>query len=449
VSIGPASEPGTAPPPTPRLSRASRLVRRLESESLLRNGLYIMGTTAVTSLLGFGFWIVAARVLSVTEVGRAAALVSAMVFVAVFTNLGVGQVFVSRLASRAAGRDWSLTVTTGLALVTIVSLVVGAVAAFLLPTLIPALKGGLGAGAFLLLPIGVAAAACSVVLDFACIAERHAKLAFIRNTVAAILRVAVIGVAALGPLDGTTWILAIWAGSFLLIDVFAVTRALPSLGHEFRLTMRGWKRELAQMRGLIAGHQSINVGAQASTYLLPVLVSARLGVTENAYFYITFMLSSALFFIAPAISNALFAEGAHAPEHLGENLRRAIKYILLLAGPPAAILVVAGPAILGLFGPAYADEGGTLLLILVGAAVFDSVLQLALAVLRVRHRLREAAAATWAMLIVAVGATWVLLPPLGLEGAGVGWAIGKAVGMVLALSIALRVGGGEGGRHAD
>lgn len=431
------------------IGEALERVRRLREESLLRNGLYIMGTTAVTSLLGFGFWIVAARVLSVEEVGRAAALVSAMVFVSVLTNLGIGQVFVSRLASRAEGAEWSLTVTTGLAVVAVVSFAGGSIAAILLPTLVPALKGGLDTAVFLLLPVGVVVSACSVVLDFVCIAERHAKLAFVRNAVAAILRVAVIGVAAIGPLDGTTWILAIWVGSFLLIDVFAVTRALPSLGHEFQPTLRGWRGELAQMRGLIAGHQSINLGAQASTYLLPLLVAARLGVTENAYFYTTFMLSSALFFIAPAISNALFAEGAHAPERLGDDLRRAIRYILLLAGPPALILLLAGPLILEVFGPVYSEEGATLLMILVGAAAFDAVLQLALAVLRVRHRLREAAAATWAMLAVAVGATWVLLPPLGIDGGGVGWALGKAVGMALALFFAWHAHRAQGGRHAD
>jgi O-antigen/teichoic acid export membrane protein len=434
-----------APPP---IAKVFQRARRLMEESLLRNGLYIMGMTAVTSLLGFGFWIVAARVLPTAEVGRAAALVSAMLFVSVFTNLGVGQVFVSRLASRSAGRDWSLTVTTGVTMVAIVSLLGGAIATLVLPTLVPALKGGLNPATFLLLPIGITVAACSLVLDYVCIAERQAKQAFVRNTVAAVFRLAAIGAAALGPLDGTTWVLGIWVGSFLFIDVFALTRTLPSLGHDFHPTLRGWRGELAEMKGLIAGHQSINLGAQASTYLLPVLVSAQLGVTQNAYFYTTFMLSSALFFIAPAISNALFAEGAHAPERLGDDLRRAIRYILLLAGPPALILLVAGPSILEVFGPAYSEEGSGLLMILVGAAVFDSVLQLALAVLRVRHRLRDAATATWVMLVTAVGATWLLLPPLGLEGGGLGWALGKAVGMCIALFFAMRARATIGGGHA-
>jgi O-antigen/teichoic acid export membrane protein len=422
------------------IDRLRQARQRLGEQSLLRNSVYIMGTTAATSLLGFGFWLVAARTLSAAEVGRSAALISAMLFVSVLTNLGLGQVFVSRLASRREGAEWSRTVTTGIALAAVTSLIGGAIAAVLLPTLIPTLKHGLSPATFLLLPLGVAGSACSLVIDYACIAERHAKLSFVRNVVAAVLRIALIPLASVVPTDGTTWILAIWAGSFLLIDGLAFFNELPKLGHRFKPTLAGWRTELSEIRGLIAGHQSINLGAQASSYLLPVLVSARLGPEQNAYFYTTFMVASALFFIAPAIGNALFAEASHHPERLGEDVRKAARHVLMLAGPPALVLLAFGPLILGFFGPAYREEGESLLLILIAAAAFDSALQISLAVLRAKHRLQDAALATWATLIVAIAATWFLLPPLGLEGAGLGWGLGKLVGVLLAAGFLLRGG---------
>jgi O-antigen/teichoic acid export membrane protein len=310
----------------------------------------------------------------------------------------------------------------------------------LLPTLIPALKGGLHPAAFLLVPLGVVGVACSLVIDYACIAERHAKLSLFRNTLAGVVRTGLLPLAAVVPFDGTTWILIVFDASFVLINLLALFRELPALGHDFRPTLEGWREELGEVRGLIAGHQSINLGAQASSFLLPVLVSARLGPEENAYFYTTFMVASALFFIAPAIGNALFAEGAHEPEQLGRDVRRAARQVALLAGPPALVLIFAGPLILGLFGPEYAEEGDTLLLILIAAAVFDSILQLMLAVLRVRHRLQDAALATWGTLVVSIAATWFLLPPLGLEGAGLGWALGKVVGVLAAGFFLLRGG---------
>lgn len=409
------------------------LIRRLGRESLLRNGLYIMGNTAVPSLLGFGFWIVAARVFPSAEVGRAAALISAMLLVSVVTNLGIGQVLISRLASRAAGHQWSLTVTTGLAVTAAVSVVGGAAAAALLPVLVPSVTAGMEAPSFALLPLGVAGAACSLTLDHACIAEREARPALVRNTASAVLRLILIGAAAvLLSVDGTTWILATWVVSYLIFDTLALTRVLPSLGRGFRPTLTGWRQELTAMRGLIAGHQSINLGAQAPVYLLPLVVSARLGVSENAVFYATFLLANAVLFVAPAISDSLFAEGAHRPGNLGHDLRRAARHILTLAGPAALLLIVTGPWLLGLFGPQYADDGDALLLVLVGSAVFAAGLSLAVSVLRARNRLGEGALVTAVALALAVGSSWLLLPSTGLVGAGIGYAIGQAGGLCLA-----------------
>jgi O-antigen/teichoic acid export membrane protein len=418
--------------------RARVWLRRLAEDSLFRNGAYIMATTAVPMGLGFVFWVLAARTLPAAEVGRAAALVSAMLFVAVFANLGLGQVLVSRLASRAAGREWSVTVTTAVAAAAAASLVGGMIAAVLIPLLIPALKGGIGLASFLLLPLGVTGAACSLVLDYACIAERHAKYAFVRNAVAAVLRLALVGFAAAAPVPGTTWILAIWAGSFVLIDVFAFTRVLPALGHDFRPTLTGWRTELREMRGLIAGHQAINLSAQASSYLLPVIVSARIGTTQNAYFYTTFMLASGLFFIAPAIANSLFAEGIHNPDRVASDLRRAIRHTVALLLPAAVALALTGPFILSAFGPEYAEEGSSLLLILIGATAFDAALQLSIALLRIHHRLRDAAVATSVALVFGVGGAWLLVIPHGLNGAGLGWAIGKLAGLLCALVLLAR-----------
>ena len=75
-------------------------------------------------------------------------------------------------------------------------------------------------------------------------------------------------------------------------------------------------------------------------------------------------------------------------------MRQAVRHIATLAGPAALILIVAA-AILWVFGEAYAEEGETLLLILVGSALFDAGFQLCMAYLRIRGRLREAATATW------------------------------------------------------
>jgi O-antigen/teichoic acid export membrane protein len=41
-------------------------------------------------------------------------------------------------------------------------------------------------------------------------------------------------------------------------------------------------------------------------------------------------------------------------------------------------------------------------------------------------------------LALTISATWLLLPPLGLEGAGIGWAAGKLAGLCVALVLLAR-----------
>jgi O-antigen/teichoic acid export membrane protein len=72
-----------------------------------------------------------------------------------------------------------------------------------------------------------------------------------------------------------------------------------------------------------------------------------------------------------------------------------------------------------------------------------------MAVLRVRGQLREGAVATFAALLISIAASWLLLPPLGLPGAGVGWSLGLAGGMILALYFVRRGHSSDRSRHAS
>lgn len=431
--------PNRAPEPrTDQVSIYRRSLLKLQEDPLLRNGIYIMGITAVPSVLGFGFWVIASHGLAAAEVGRAAALVSAMLFVSIITNLGIGQVFITRLPSRDAGPAWSLTVTIGLLMVTVASLVFGAAAAVVVPLAVHSLRTGVAGFTWVLLPIGVASMANAFAIDHACIAERHARPAFVRNAVAAVVRLGLIALTAAVPFSGTDWIMITWVASLLAIDVFGVVVILPRLGHRFRPTLRGWRDELAAMRGLIAGHQAINLGAQLGSYLLPLVVAARLGASQNAYFYTTFLLANALFFIAPAISDSLFAEGAHSLAELYRGLRRACRYIPALAGAPAIALLFGGELILSAFGAKYAAAGTGLLRTLVATGVFAAGLALAVTVLRVEQRLGEGAIATMVALLVGTVSAWFLLPPLGLIGAGLGWGLGQVGGLCVAAAFLIR-----------
>src|SRR3954447_1824507 len=91
--------------PDRRINRAAR--RHLD---LLTNSGSLMGTTVVTSVLGFAYWWVAARAFPADVVGHASAAVSALTLVGTLSMFGMGTLLISELP-RLPGREWNFIAT--------------------------------------------------------------------------------------------------------------------------------------------------------------------------------------------------------------------------------------------------------------------------------------------------------------------------------------------------
>ncbi len=81
----------------------------------MANSGYQMATQATNGLLGFAFWIIAARLSTTSAVGFATALLSVMTLVAFVANLGLNFSLMQNLPRLRGEGEWSTTVTTGLA----------------------------------------------------------------------------------------------------------------------------------------------------------------------------------------------------------------------------------------------------------------------------------------------------------------------------------------------
>ena len=180
-----------------------------------------------------------------------------------------------------------------------------------------------------------------------------------------------------------------------------------------------------------------SVGLLLPMYVLPLLVVARVSSRANAYYYVTWMLCSVFFVVSPAISSALFAEGSHDPASVRAIARRSIVITSGLLAPVGLGYILLGPLVLRVFGPAYAANGTTLLLILVASAPFEAVNNIYVSVLRVERRLVRAAVLTAGMAGISLVLAWVLLPTMGIDGAGVAWLISQFVGMITTLASVL------------
>jgi O-antigen/teichoic acid export membrane protein len=184
------------------------------------------------------------------------------------------------------------------------------------------------------------------------------------------------------------------------------------------------------MRSTVGGHHAISIGNMAPQYVLPLLVTAILSTGQNAVYFATWRVAGAFFVISVAVATSLFAEISHDHGSLRTSARRSIKLIAVLLVPGIAIVAVAGREVLGILGPHY-REGYELLLILTVASIPDAITNVYVSVLRAQRRFRIATVLTCGMAVLAIVLTIVLLPPLGIVGAGIAWASSQVAGCLL------------------
>jgi O-antigen/teichoic acid export membrane protein len=142
--------------------------------------------------------------------------------------------------------------------------------------------------------------------------------------------------------------------------------------------------------------------------------------------------------IPVATAMSLFAHGSHDEARFVRYALDSARFILLLLIPAVAAVFLFGDKVLLLFGSAYSEEGTRLLWLLAASTLPMTVNFLFFSVRRVQQRMTGVIASTAWILAVTMGLGALLLPRMGLLGAGVGWfAAQSSVALVLLARLAL------------
>ncbi len=402
----------------PLLANLANLANGIRRDSLLRNSIYIMAITVVTSALGYIYWIVAARLYSPEAVGLASAIVSAMSITAAVSSVGIGHALVQILPRRQAGEEWSLALNAGLIVGLLVSLLAAIVAAAIIHFVLELDFGGQETIYIIAFIASVPLWTLGTLLDQAFVAERAAGNALLRNVAFAALKIPLLALPFLWTL-GALAIFNSWVISTVASLAVAGVLALR-LGRRYRLTVQGIAWHARSMLSAFAGHHLIGLGGIAPLYLLPILVTVRLSTEDNAYFYPASMTGTIFFMVSSSVALALFAEGSHTTEDIAHKVRSSALIIACLLCPMMLVTFVGRHFILSLFGSSYAQRGEVLLAILIVSAIPDAITNIYVAWLRVRRHLRFAALLNLGIATVTLVLAWTLLPALGIAGAG--WA---------------------------
>jgi O-antigen/teichoic acid export membrane protein len=370
---------------------------------LFLNAGSLIATTAITSLFGFAYWWVAARTASPAAVGQASAAVSAMTLIGTIGMFGMGTMLISDLSSMR-GRKWEL-ISTCLLVAGGAATVGGLVYVALAHLAIPGLRSALGGTAgTVLLVVGIALNAITLVLDEALVGLLQGPLQLMRNAWFSVIKLVLLGGLALTPI-------ALTGSQLLLTWVSGIVLSTAILGSALR--RRGMIDSLRPRLGLLRGrgratfdHNLLNLATYLPRAALPLVVTAVLSAEANASFYTAFMVLSFLAMVPGNVALTLFAVASGDQAALRSKVRVGL-LICLGGGLPVSLVVLAlANPIMSVFGHQYATTAGTALKILALTYVPFVFHHFFLAISRVQGRVRGAGVFSVFAGLTELGAAW-------------------------------------------
>ncbi|MFF2096578.1 lipopolysaccharide biosynthesis protein [Streptomyces sp. NPDC058202] len=384
---------------------------------LFRNAYALMLNTGISAVLGLGYWLIAARYYTESAVGQGSAAIAAMKLLAGVTAVtltGALARFIP-VAGRATARLIFRTYAGS-------SVVVAFAAGIFLLTLnlwgpsYRFLHGPLHGTFFVL---AVVAWSLLTLQDGVLTGLRSALWVPVGNTVFSAVKLALlIGLAAAIPTSGVfvSWVAAI-ALSVVPLGILVFRRLVP---RHVKATETSTKPPtLREIGRFLAGDYTGSLFSLAVVYLVPVIVASQVSSTDNAYFYITTTIGGTVNLLAINMGASLTVEGSHDPARLAANTRAALKRMARIMLPVCGLLFLGAPYILHVFGAGYAHAATPLLRWFAVGALLRVVMETYFAVLRAQSRTSGLAYLQGLLCLLVLGLTVILLPRMGLTGAGV------------------------------
>ncbi|TWF75349.1 O-antigen/teichoic acid export membrane protein [Pseudonocardia hierapolitana] len=396
-----------------------------------RDGMALVLSSGVSSAIGMLFWVLAARLFEQDTVGVNSAALSAVTLLASASHLNLGNAIL-RFVPVSDGRRALVAgcFAVGIGWGAVVGLGFGIGANLWAPDLVAAF-GHPALIAFYLLSVPIWTV--FVLQDSALTAIKRAPLVLVENIVFALLKIALLVVAAwLGLVFGIA--VGTLAATFVL--VLAVTTYLARALRRQPVPAPQAVQEVTarDLAGFVGVDYAGNVAWQAAVFGLPLIVIALTDAGGAAVYGVAWQVTYALYLVASGMGKSMVAHSAGGDSAAIVHARRGMDRKAITLVLPGALVVAGGSyLILSVFGSRYAETGALLLALLALSAIPNVVTNSALWEARVRRNRAVQFGLPAATSAAVITCTLVLIPAIGVTGAGWAWlgAQGVAAAVIL------------------
>jgi O-antigen/teichoic acid export membrane protein len=420
---------------TSQVRRLSAL-RGIVNDALYRGSFFLLLNTVATSAIGFVFWTLAAHSYSASAIGVFSSVTAGTGLLAAIAALGL-PITMTRHISGADNPGH--LVLTAITIITTAGTVLCLLTVLLLGPHLPAALHIQQRGKMtFLVTLLVVFTALGTTLDAALVAIRSSRFILIKNLAGSTAKLT--AMLALAAYRSSGLFLAYAIGLVLATILSGVAlgwqvREQETGSQPFRMTRR-------YLSVITRNYTATVIGILPLT-MVPIEVLAVRGAAETARFSVAYLIAGFLNYIPSVMGQVLFAEIARGGTLLGKQLRKARYAVYGLMLPSLALLLVAAPYILRLFGPAYAVGATGCLRVLALSALPAGGTYLIDSILIARDRTTAYTFMQIANAALILGGVAILLPR-GLTAAAAGFAAGQVITLILGLLV---VAMGRSGRH--
>ena len=410
-------------------------LKQLIATPLYSNAFYLMLNTGVMALLGFFFWMIAARFYTEAEVGFSSAIIAAISLLTLVSLVGLNISLVRFLPHSDKPRELINSCYTlgGLTSVAVAGIFLAGLG-FWSPALAFVNQNAIFASAFIIFTL---LWTLSNLVNYTFIARRRAGFVLSKDSIFSVLKVPlpilfVVSFHAFG-------IVASWGIAVAVALVVSIFLFLPKVQDSYKPVPTLKLSLFKDMWRYSSGNYLANLFMACLPFILPLMVVNLLGAEQNAYFYVGWMMAGLLFAIPAAVSQSLFAEGSHFEDKLKENVARSLKFTYLLLVPAVIVLILVGKWLLLAFGQSYSLNALHLLWVLSLSSIPLALTHIYTSILRVTGRIKELMAIWGFIALVVILASYLIMPVTGIIGIGYAWLGAQAVVAIYILARRLSV----------
>lgn len=395
------------------------LIKHFHSDSLYRNSIYIMLSTAIMSFFGFFFWIINARIYTPDQIGIATTMISVSGLIASFSQLGYNSAIIRYLPNY---KDKNLLINNVVIMLTSIAIIIATIYVINIHIFSPKLlfiRESLPLAIFVIFSFVIAA--LNNFSDSIFVAYRRSIFVLIYNTLQSVFKITL----AMTLFSfGSLGIYIAFSGGFTLALILTFT--FLSIFFQYRFTFRLNFSVLKEIGKFSIGNYIANIIGGLPGFLLPIIITNQLDPKFTAYYYMPMMMANFLYIIPQAITRSLFAEGSHDEKGLSIFLKKSLKINALFLLPSLIIFFFFGKYILLAFGSNYVEGGNIFLRYLAISSIFISINSVIGIIMSIKHKLKEIIVINVIVVGTMFGLVYVFIDR-GLPGIGLAWLLGQAL----------------------